>query len=62
MIALRVCANCGKLLGLKGIAKIAGMKFRKTHGMCPACLKKAYKELAKMTLDGRATLVTGARP
>lgn len=54
MIARRVCATCGKHLGWKEVAGDHAI----THGICTECERKAYAELARMTLDGTARLVT----
>jgi hypothetical protein len=53
MNARIICCQCGKYLGDKPGFERPGMV---TSTYCPECEAEVYRELARMTLDGRATL------
>lgn len=49
MIALRRCAGCGRVMGLRRVAKMKGPAI--THGTCHSCLGDITAGMNSGTLD-----------
>jgi hypothetical protein len=55
MTARVICCGCQKDMGVKEGFSEPGLV---TSTLCPECERKAYAELARMVLLGKARLVT----